>query len=65
VYEPIVSTYPLNEPPSSFHPLLSPDQEELPLPVFNARRASSSKLPSLRELKDPVEISVDTYSSSH
>ena len=35
------------------------------LPLFIPKRLFSSKLPSFKELKAPVEISVDTYSSAH
>ena len=37
----------------------------LPVPLFIPRSAFSSKVPLLRALSDPVEISVDTYPSAH
>ena len=37
----------------------------LPVALFIPRSAFSSKLPFLRARSDPVEISVDTYSSDH
>ena len=43
-----------------------PDPPPLPLlPPFIPKSAFSSKVPLLRALSDPVEISVDTYSSAH
>ena len=50
-------------PPDQFpEPLPEPDPL---LPLFIPKSAFSSKVPLLRALSDPVEISVDTYSSAH
>ena len=49
--------------------LSPPEPDPLPLPVllppFIPKSAFSSKLPSFRERRDQVEISVDTYPSAH
>ena len=43
-----------------------PEPDPLPLlPPFIPNSAFSSKLPSFRERRDQVEISVDTYPSAH
>ena len=42
-----------------------PPSPPLPVPLFIANSDFSSKVPLLRALSDPVEISVDTYSSAH
>ena len=63
-YSPIVRIYSLKDhslfPPPLLHQLLLPL-----LPLFIPKSAFSSKLPSFRERRDQVEISVDTYSSAH
>ena len=46
-------------------PILPDPLPDPPLKLFIPKRLFSSKLPSFKELKAPVEISVDTYSSAH
>ena len=53
--------HPLFPPPELLHVLLP----LLPVPLFIPKSAFSSKVPFFRALSDPVEISVDTYSSAH
>ena len=69
VYSPIVRIYPLEDHPVPPFPLLLlplPEPEpELVQVSFIPKSAFSSKVPLLRALSDPVEISVDTYSSAH
>ena len=42
-----------------------PSTNTPPVPPFIANSDFSSKLPSFRERRDQVEISVDTYPSAH
>ena len=52
-----------SEPPPEPDP--PPLPLPVPLPLFILNSAFSSKVPSLRERRDQVEISVDTYPSAH